>query len=78
MVVLGAAIAAVAVFTQSLFDGLIAKVMAWFSLLKRYNDFTLGILNLSPIVYYISFCGAFVFLTVRMIEKRVDVGEART
>ncbi len=57
-------------FSRGLFEGLIAKVLAWFSLLKRYNDFTLGILNLSPIVYYISFCGAFVFLTVRMIEKR--------
>lgn len=57
-------------FARGFFEGLIAKVLAWFSLLKRYNDFTLGILNLSPIVYYISFCGAFVFLTVRMIEKR--------
>ena len=57
-------------FARGLFDGLIAKVLAWFSLLKRYNDFTLGILNLSPIIYYISFCGAFVFLTVRVIEKR--------
>jgi ABC-2 type transport system permease protein len=65
-----AAVILLYLFARGLFDGLIAKVLAWFSLLKRYNDFTLGILNLSPIVYYISFCGAFVFLTVRVIEKR--------
>ena len=69
-VVLGAAIAAVAVLQQSLFDGLIAKVMAWFSLLKRYEDFNLGILGLSPVVYYLSFSAAFVFLTVRMIDRK--------
>jgi ABC-2 type transport system permease protein len=65
-----AALVLLFLFARGLFEGLIARVLAWFSLLKRYNDFTLGVLNLSPIVYYISFCGAFVFLTVRMIEKR--------
>jgi ABC-2 type transport system permease protein len=58
------------VFTRTFFTGLIAKILSWFSLLKRYGDFGLGILSLSPIVYYISFSGAFVFLTIRMIEKR--------
>ncbi len=69
-VVLGAAIAVVAVLNQSLYDGLVAKVMAWFSLLKRYEDFNLGILGLSPVVYYLSFSAAFVFLTVRMIDRK--------
>jgi ABC-2 type transport system permease protein len=58
------------VLQRGFYEGLIAKILAWFSLLKRYNDFSLGILGLSPIVYYISFSGAFVFLTIRMIEKR--------
>ncbi len=58
------------VFSRSLFTGLIAKILSWFSLLKRYSDFGLGVLSLSPIVYYVSFSGAFVFLTIRMIEKR--------
>ena len=70
VVVLGGAVAAVAVLQQSLYDGLIAKVMAWFSLLKRYEDFNLGILGLSPVVYYLSFSAAFVFLTVRMIDRK--------
>jgi ABC-2 type transport system permease protein len=58
------------VFSRSFFTGLIAKILGWFSLVKRYGDFGLGILSLSPIVYYISFSGAFVFLTIRLIEKR--------
>jgi gliding motility-associated transport system permease protein len=69
-VLLAAAIAVAAVLKQSLYEGLIAKVMAWFSLLKRYEDFNLGILGLSPVVYYLSFSAAFVFLTVRMIDRK--------
>jgi len=53
-----------------LYQGLIVRVLEWFSLLERYNDFSRGILSISPIVYYISFSSAFIFLTVRVIEKR--------
>jgi ABC-2 type transport system permease protein len=70
VVVLGGGIAALAVLQPPLFEGLVAKVMAWFSLLKRYEDFNLGILGLSPVVYYLSFSAAFVFLTVRMIDRK--------
>ncbi len=65
-----AAVVLLFVFSRSFFTGLIAKILTWFSLVKRYNDFSMGILGLSPIVYYISFAGAFVFLTIRMIDKR--------
>lgn len=47
-----------------------AEVLKWFSLLSRYEDFNQGILALSPVVYYISFIVVFLFLTVRVIEKR--------
>jgi ABC-2 type transport system permease protein len=52
------------------FEGLIVKFLQWFSLLRRYGEFNRGVLSLSPIVYYVSFCAAFIFLTVRVIEKR--------
>ncbi|MFY9175831.1 MAG: ABC transporter permease [Caldicoprobacterales bacterium] len=52
------------------FDGFIVRVFEWFSLLKRYEEFQIGILSLSPIVYYITFSAAFVFLTIRVLEKR--------
>ena len=58
------------VFSRASFDGLIGRILSWFSLLKRYGDFNQGLLGLGPIVYYLSFCGVFVFLAIRMIEKR--------
>jgi len=55
---------------SSSFGGFIAKVLDWFSLLARYQDFYRGILDISSIVYYLSFIAVFLFLTVRVIEKR--------
>jgi ABC-2 type transport system permease protein len=69
-VVAAAVVAALFFSSRSFLEGIIAKILNWFSLVKRYNDFTLGVLGLSPVIYYISFSGAFVFLTIRMIEKR--------
>ena len=58
------------VANSQLFDGVIPKVMIWFSLLRRFNNFFAGILNIGDIVYYITFSFAFVFLTIHTIEKR--------
>jgi gliding motility-associated transport system permease protein len=70
LIVLAVVLVLLFVLKRQFYDGVIARVLNWFSLLKRYNDFTMGVLGLAPIVYYISFSGAFVFLTIRMIEKR--------
>lgn len=50
--------------------GFASKVLGWFSLISRYEDFNRGILGLSPIIYYLSFIAVFIFLTIRVIEKR--------
>ncbi|MBW9151677.1 ABC transporter permease [Clostridium estertheticum] len=55
---------------KELFDGMIQKVFQWFSLIKRYDLFSQGILSLNSVVYYLSFIVAFVFLTIRMVDKR--------
>jgi ABC-2 type transport system permease protein len=55
---------------STLVGGFVAKVLNWFSILSRYDDFNRGILGLSPVVYYLSFTAVFLFLTVRVIEKR--------
>ncbi len=57
-------------FVSRLTGGWVAKVLNWFSLLSRYDDFNRGILNLSAILYYLSFIFVFIFLTIRVIEKR--------
>ena len=63
-------IAAVYGIDRSAFDGIILKVVDWFSLYRRYYSFSQGNLSLSGLVYYVSFAAAFVFLTVQKIEKR--------
>jgi len=69
-VIAAAAVILLYFLARGIYNGLIARILGWFSLVKRYGDFSLGQLSLSPVVYYISFSGAFVFMTVRMIEKR--------
>jgi len=66
----GAALALTFIFSRGSFEGIITKILSWFSLVKRFYAFSAGILSLSSIVYYLSFAGIFVFLTVRLIEKR--------
>lgn len=50
--------------------GILSKILSWFSLMTRYDDFSRGIFSLAPVVYYLSFVAVFLFLTVRVIEKR--------
>lgn len=57
-------------FDRSLFFGFIQRVIGWFSLNRRYQPFTIGLLRFDYLLYYASFSGLFLFLTVRLIEKR--------
>jgi len=71
VIVAGAAtILGIYALNKDVYTGFIGKVIAWFSLMSRYQDFSLGLLSLSPIVYYITFSIAFVFLTAMQIEKK--------
>jgi len=63
-------IVAVYFIDEYIFQNFIGKFLGWFSLNKRYENFSLGILRIDALVYYISFCGLFLFLTVRVLEKR--------
>ncbi len=48
----------------------LVKLMLWLSPIKRFSDFTLGVLDIEAIVYYITLCALFLFLTVHTFEKR--------
>ena len=50
--------------------GWVAGVLSWLSAFKRFEGFATGMLQLTAIIYYVSFSGLFVFLCVRAIEKR--------
>ncbi|MCM8711472.1 ABC transporter permease [Clostridium sp. SYSU_GA19001] len=65
-----AAIIVLYVKKAALFEGLLPKFFRWFSLLNRYENFGSGVLDVSSIVYYITFNIAFIFLAIQMIEKR--------
>jgi ABC-2 type transport system permease protein len=52
------------------YDGLMVHVLVWFSLVARYGSFSRGVLAVGPILYYVSFVATFLFLTVRVIDKR--------
>jgi len=55
---------------SSMVGGNVGKVLEWFSLLSRYRDFPSGIFGIAPIVYFLSFIALFLFLTVRVIDRR--------
>ncbi len=48
----------------------VRSVINWFSVLNRFSNFSFGIFDFSALLYYVSLCAVFVFLTIRVYEKR--------
>ncbi len=48
----------------------IKTVLYWLSIFRRYNTFFLGVFSVADFFYYISISAVFVFLTVRVLEKK--------
>ena len=48
----------------------IRVILKWFSVIDRYEPFTNGYFDIPAIIYFISFTAVFLFLTVRVYEKR--------
>jgi len=48
----------------------LAVLVSWLSAYTRFEDFGMGLLSLSGTVYYFSFAGIFLFLTVQAVQKR--------
>ena len=76
---LASAIVTIAVLATLALMGIIAAyinssvlraVLDWISVLSRYDNFSMGMFDFSALLYYISIAGVFVFLTVRIYEKR--------
>lgn len=55
---------------NTLFEGLIAKVLQWISLTSKYVTFAVGVVHLSSIIFFISFAFIFIYITIKMIDKR--------
>lgn len=50
--------------------GFMGTFLSWISLISRYDIFTRGLLGLPEIAYFVFFTILFLFLTVRVIERR--------
>ncbi len=48
----------------------VRSILSWISVVNRFYNFTYGILDLASLLYYFSICFVFMFLTVRIYEKR--------
>lgn len=48
----------------------LVSAFQWISLFSRYETFSMGLLSLVPSLYYISFVGIFLFLTIRVMDRR--------
>ncbi len=48
----------------------ISNILRGISFMTYYNNFTLGIVTLKDVVFFVSVSALFVFLTVRVFEKK--------
>ena len=58
------------IYDPAIFDGFIIRCTQWLSVMSRFTNFNKGVLNISDIIYYISFTAAFNYLSINAIEKR--------
>lgn len=54
----------------SFYDNLPYRIVMCFSLVLRFVNFAIGILDINAIIYYLTLAAAFLYLTVNVIEKR--------
>lgn len=70
----GFAVTLLLVFVDSLAGivktGWVSVILKNLSVYTRYTDFSLGVINFSDIIFFLSLCAVFVFLTVRVFEKK--------
>lgn len=48
----------------------LTPVLSALAVTSRYDDFTLGLLSLGPVVYYLAFTGVCLYLTTKNLERR--------
>jgi len=61
---------AIYLIKPTILDGSVIKVFEWLSVVSRFESFSIGILDLSGVIYYLSIIFLFAFLTMQVIKKR--------
>ena len=57
-------------FSSSVDNYFVRRIIKWFSILDRYVNFRFGLFDASSVLYYVSITLIFLFLSVRILEKR--------
>lgn len=65
-----AAMIATYVVKNEIFESAFSTALSSISFYSRFSDFANGSFNIASIVYYVSFIGLFLYLTVQSIQKR--------
>ena len=58
------------VLNQFIGSSAVRQALSWISVTGRFGNFSYGILDFSALLYYFSVCFIFMFLTVRIYDKR--------
>lgn len=58
------------VFAMKIESEIIRVIIKWFSVMDRFYNFQRGIFDFTSVIYYVSLITVFLFLTVRVYEKR--------
>lgn len=61
---------AASAFNQYIDFAPVRAVLSWVSVYSRFINFTYGVFDFAATLYYVSICFIFLFLTVRVFEKR--------
>ncbi len=69
-IVLVLALTAAVYLDNSLFEGLLPRIMSTLSLFERFYVFVNGVFDMTAIVYYLTVIVFFLFLSVQSLEKR--------
>ena len=68
--ILNACVPADAAGTRLINSFKLRSMIDWISILSRFNNFFVGKFDFAALFYYLSLTFVFVFLTVRVYEKR--------
>lgn len=63
-------IIAISSFAGNVNSAVLRVIIKWFSVVDRYYAFTSGLFDFTALIYYLSLIIVFIFLTVRVYEKR--------
>ena len=47
-----------------------SRVFSWLSFYGRSNEFYAGLISTANVLYYLSFCGVLLFVTIQVIDRR--------